>query len=1172
MNRILRRGISAMLAIFVLVQNLPAALAVWEENSQDTIEITEAFFPDAAFRSWLKNPSNINGYGADGLLTAQERADITSIDVSNQRLTSLQGIAYFPALEQLDCKNNSLQSLDVSGNMNLKHLHCAFNRIRSLDVSGLHDLISLNCESNGMTALNLNGCTALETIYCRNNNLPSVDFSTNIHLKFIETFDNQLTSVDLSKLTALEFVHLDHNRLTHLDLSHNTNLNPIGSGFVARNNHLETLTLPVSDKLVVESSVYDEQDPRTGFERTEWYLDKDFTQPVPDELQANGQTLYVKWLPNDYTVSYAANGGSGSTPAQSAVWDTLFSLQKNGFSRRGYLFSGWENTFGDGTVYSEQQQVKNIGGDIQGDNVTLYAQWQPIQYHIAFDANTGSGQMDAVDATYDQSKQLPACTLTAPSDDKEFAGWSLQAGDTVKYLDQAYVNNLTAEADETVTLYAVWREKRINLLLKDLDKAFAAYTPADYTTQDWNGLIAIYTQAQQDMVAAQQEQLDAILAQAKTDMEQILTLTQRASQAVTLWKNAYADTLRQINGRALDEVNAAGTVRAAGQAAESLNAAFVKDNTDLQDTADQQLVAMQAMQQVASTMQGLRDLEAAARWVTTLNGLSLRAMHEVIAASLPDYETAIQESQTYSAFLKTDLVNALQQRAELARSKQQAMTQLHMEHSSYDLSKYSEDGIQQLNDILHTAIDAIETADSVSTVSALLTQAQQDMQAVPDSSGQAPPDESGDPDDGNHGDDEESGGAAGGGGALGGGGGAMPAPEQPTNSAVTLPASGSADASGKVYIAQVTADVMQQSVQGALQAAQTSGTAPSVRIKVTSAANTEQVRLNLSASAAAPLGANAQSTLTMDTTIGSITLDAAAIAAATAQANDRTLTIVLSAAAKTRGTDSAQQWKWQLLCAGKEITDLRGGHAIVGVPYMLESQQNTACVTVAAFDAAGEQQYMQPSYDAQRKLVCFVAAQPCTFVVAYDETQIWQNGFADVNEQAWYFPAVRYVCYHDMMNGNAASSFAPDKQLSRAQLAQILYNMEDRPQVKPMEFSDVPQSAWYASAVSWAAQAGILTGYGKDRMGPNDPVTREQLAAMLFRYAEKKGCDMSAQADLSGFADAASISAYARQPLAWAHALGIVNGTGTDTLSPVGTATRAQAAAMLMRLCENTQN
>lgn len=563
MKHRLRRGVSVLLAALFLGQSLPAALAAPEDPAAgEAVSITEDRFPDAAFRNWLENPAHISGYGADGLLTAEELADIRSIDVANQKLTSLQGIEVFFALESLNCKNNLLTALDVRQNTNLKYLLCSFNRISSLDVSGLAELISLNCENNGMMALDLTGCSALEIIYCRNNNLPAVDFSTNTKLKFIETFDNKLTDVDLSMLTALEFVHLDHNRLTHLDLSHNTNLSPIGSGFVARNNWLDTLTLPVSSTLVVEASVYDEQDPKPGYERTAWFLDPDFTQPVPEELPANGQTLYVKWLPNDYTISFSANGGSGSTPSLAAVWDAEVTLPSSGFSRWGYRFASWKNTFGDGKTYAPQETVKNRGGDIQGDRVTLYAQWKPIQYSIAFAGNGGSGQMDAITAAYDQEQNLPDCTLTPP-DGMEFAGWSLRQGGAVQYKNQASVRNLTAQEGDTVTLYAIWREPAVNQYLRQLDQAFSSYAPTNYTTQDWTALAAGYEAARTQLAAAQEDQLASLLAQAKQEMAQVPTLTGRVEQAVLLWRGAYGEVIGQIDGQAIDKANAVSVGTAA---------------------------------------------------------------------------------------------------------------------------------------------------------------------------------------------------------------------------------------------------------------------------------------------------------------------------------------------------------------------------------------------------------------------------------------------------------------------------------------------------------------------------------------------------------------------------------------------------------------------------------
>lgn len=1161
----LRRGMSAFLAMILLGQCAPAALAAADDTAAEgSIGITDQIFPDAAFRKWLENPAHINGYGADGVLTAEELADIRSIDVANQNLTTLQGIEVFSALESLNCKNNMLTALDVSQNTGLKYLHCAFNRISSLDVSGLKDLISLNCESNGMTALNLTGCSALEIIYCRNNNLPVVDFSTNTKLKFIETFDNKLTDVDLSMLPELEFVHLDHNRLTHLDLSQNTNLSPIGSGFVARNNWLETLTLPVSSSLVVEASVYDEQDPKVGYERTEWYLDTNFTQPVPDELPANGQTLYVKWLPNDYTIYFSANGGSGSMPSQAAVWDTELILPNNEFSRWGYQFTSWKNTFGDGKIYFAQETVKNLGGEIQGDRVTLYAQWKPIQYHIAFAENGGNGQMDPITVKYDQVQNLPDCTFTPP-EGMEFAGWSLTQGGAVRYKNQASVRNLTAQEGDTVTLYAVWREPAVNQYLQKLDQAFFTYAPTNYTAQDWAELVAQYEAARTQMASAAEEELATILSQAKSEMAQVLTLTKRIEQVALLWRSTYGEVIGQIDRQAISEANAVSISTAAEQALEGMTTEFVAAQTDLKNEEDRQLVAVSAIQQVEEIMQGLRRLTKAAQWAAALNGLSTRTMSEVTTTWLPVYENAIEEAQMYTAQLQTSLLDALQQRAELSQQKQQAVAQLHMDHSSYDPSHYTEEGIQQLDNILHTAVAAIEQASSVSDVKALLTRAQENLRAVPDNSPQTPPDsgEVGDDGDNNNG----GGGSAGGGGASGGGNGVSPTPpEEVPDSILNLSVSGTADSAGKVYHAQISADSLSKSVQTVLQAAQSTGAAPAIRIAVTADA-AETVQLALSSNALAQLGAQKQATFVMETPIGSITLDAAALVSVANWAENRTITMTLTEAAQSRraGDISQSLWAWRISCDEKELTELHGGQAEVSIPYVLGAQQNAACVSIRTQNKAGSWSEVETSYDIQRQMARFVTAAPCVFTVGYDDTMAWSGSFADVDKQAWYYPAVRYVCYYGMMNGTSAESFAPESEFSRAQMAQILYNLEGRPQTIQAMYTDVSQGAWYAAAISWAMRSGILTGYGDGRVGPDDPITREQLAAILYRYAGQKGYDTSAQSDLSGFADADAISAYARIPLAWAYATGIVNGTDATTLAPDGTATRAQAATMLMR-------
>ena len=193
-----------------------------------------------------------------------------------------------------------------------------------------------------------------------------------------------------------------------------------------------------------------------------------------------------------------------------------------------------------------------------------------------------------------------------------------------------------------------------------------------------------------------------------------------------------------------------------------------------------------------------------------------------------------------------------------------------------------------------------------------------------------------------------------------------------------------------------------------------------------------------------------------------------------------------------------------------------------------------------------------------------------TYQPAQEPEQPWENPFHDVDEDAWYAGAVQYVQENGLMAGTGPTTFAPDATSSRSMVVTTLWRLEGSPVVNyAMDFTDVAEGSWYAEAVRWAASEGIAGGYGGSSFGPSDTITREQLAVMLYRYAQEQGYDVTASADLSGFSDVNDVSDYALEALKWASAAGIVNGTSENTLTPQGSATRAQVAVMLMRFCEN---
>lgn len=189
-----------------------------------------------------------------------------------------------------------------------------------------------------------------------------------------------------------------------------------------------------------------------------------------------------------------------------------------------------------------------------------------------------------------------------------------------------------------------------------------------------------------------------------------------------------------------------------------------------------------------------------------------------------------------------------------------------------------------------------------------------------------------------------------------------------------------------------------------------------------------------------------------------------------------------------------------------------------------------------------------------------------------------EPAFQDVRPGDWCYDAVRWAFEAGLMNGTSADAFSPDAPTTRGQIVAILYRLEGSPASEEpgfilvggeSAFSDVTPGAYYAAAVSWASESGIVNGYGDGTFRPNNLITREQLAAFLYRYASRKGRDLSGRADLGVFADAGQIASYAAEPLGWAVAAGLVNGVTADTLSPGGNASRAQAAVILSRFVQN---
>ena len=190
------------------------------------------------------------------------------------------------------------------------------------------------------------------------------------------------------------------------------------------------------------------------------------------------------------------------------------------------------------------------------------------------------------------------------------------------------------------------------------------------------------------------------------------------------------------------------------------------------------------------------------------------------------------------------------------------------------------------------------------------------------------------------------------------------------------------------------------------------------------------------------------------------------------------------------------------------------------------------------------------------------------FAEIEEEPQPWNNPFVDVRAGAWYYDAVRYVHEHGLMAGTSAKTFDPNVITTRGMIVTILYRLAGSPDIENRNwgypYADVDSTAYYGTAVYWARLSGIVAGYSSELFGPNDPITREQFAVMLYRFAGQP----SAPDPTLTFSDADQVSGYASDAMRWAVGAGIISGKGNGILDPKGDATRAQAAAMLMRFCQ----
>ena len=252
-----------------------------------------------------------------------------------------------------------------------------------------------------------------------------------------------------------------------------------------------------------------------------------------------------------------------------------------------------------------------------------------------------------------------------------------------------------------------------------------------------------------------------------------------------------------------------------------------------------------------------------------------------------------------------------------------------------------------------------------------------------------------------------------------------------------------------------------------------------------------------------------------------------------------------------------------------------GGKATVILPYELKSGSTAANYSVYYVAEDGTLEKLNAKYDTKLGAFVFDIEHFSNYVVAYnenacpqDETCVYAK-FTDADTKAWYHDGVHFCVENGYMQGVSDTKFAPSGTLSRAMIVTMLWRMEGKPVVNyAMSFKDVPAGEWYTEAIRWAQSTGVVEGYSAEAFGPDDPISREQMATILYRFAKNHKINVANTNTLAGFTDVNKVSAWALDAMKWANAVGLVQGRTTTTLVPEVSITRAEAATMVQRYCE----
>jgi hypothetical protein len=380
---------------------------------------------------------------------------------------------------------------------------------------------------------------------------------------------------------------------------------------------------------------------------------------------------------------------------------------------------------------------------------------------------------------------------------------------------------------------------------------------------------------------------------------------------------------------------------------------------------------------------------------------------------------------------------------------------------------------------------------------------------------------------------------------------------------------------GTISTATVSSSALSEAVTAALADAAKNGTKAAVELSIDAPSSSTTVNAVIPTTALSSAASSGITSLTVTTPIGSMTLDSTALKTISGQASGSDITLSIQQVDKTKLTAAQQKAVGDGTVVSLSVTsgntvihDFGGGSATVSIPYTLKTGEKADGIVIWYMADDGTlTQVESASYDPATDTVTFTTTHFSNYVIGYDPAAAWKNPFSDITKTDWFYADTYYVYTNGLFTGTSATTFAPSTPMTRAMFVTVLGRLAG---VKASDyttssFTDVKTGQWYSAYVEWAAKNGIVTGVGEKLFNPDGQITRQEMAVILYRYAQYKKADMSTSKDLTAFSDASETSSWASDAMTWAVSKGLINGMGDGSLSPLGTATRAQVAAIIHR-------